>query len=190
MTTLVLCLVLAADMEIPLSSITTTSNQTGLQQTNAHYRGDGDQKKYLFKHGSYLAMMYEKTSGLGSSNIFLVDAPDIDGAVAATSRMMIGGHGADTPAKLNQPNPPTGNYWLVVYLGVGPSSGPPVIADKATHNGKTIRFVFHYPRLGAKTQDVHQYFYWVPIGKLDNGTYNLELIEKDETKLMRRVKVQ
>lgn len=158
---------------------------------SVEYHDEGGQRKYTSKYGGYLAQIFETIGGHGTSNVFLADAPDIDGAVSAAAGTIVGGRSADTPIPLNQPNPPTGNYWLVAYLGVGPSSGPWFIVDKVTVQGARIRFSYHNPELTAVTRDIVPYLYWVPLGKLADGTYDLELYDskRDSLTLMRRVDV-
>jgi hypothetical protein len=177
--------------EIPLSSVATTSSQFGREQMSIAYRDEGGQRKYTNKYGGYLAQILETISGHGASNVFLADAPDIDGAVGAAAGSIIGGRSADRPIPLNQSNRPTGNYWLVAYLGVGSSSGPAFIVDKATVQGAKIRLSYHNPKLTTATADIVPYLYWVPLGKLADGTYDLELYDsgRDLLTLMRRVVV-
>jgi hypothetical protein len=45
--------------------------------------------------------------------------------------------------------------------------------------------------IGESTADIHYYYYWVPLGKLDDGVYNLELFDTDlkAVTLMRRVEI-
>ena len=172
---------------IPLGSIISTSSQGGVQITSLVHRGDGDHKSY----NGYLQQILAKGGGDISSNVFLADAPDIDGAVAAAFTVISGGRSTDIVATLNKSNPPRGNHWLFAYLGIGSSSGPPFIVDEVTVNGTTIRLAYHKPKLMAQTDDIHEYFYWVPLGKLEDGTYSLELFDsgRNEVMLTRRVVV-
>lgn len=164
---------------IPLESIISPSPQ--------FYRSDGEHKSYE----GYLAQILARGGGYILPNVFLADAPDIDGAVAAASHVILERAGTDTVALRNQPNPRTGNHWLVAYLGIGTSSGPLFIVDKVTANGPTITFSYHKPKLMAATDDLHDYFYWVPLGRLDPGVYQLELFDTDADAVMlsRRVTV-
>jgi len=159
--------------EIPLSSIVSTRGQFGRQQSTS----------------GYLAQIYEKMSG--PSNVFLADAPDIDGAVSAAFGAMVGFRSADTPVTLDQSNPPRGNYWLVTYLGTSTSTGPWFIVDKITVDRSKIRFSYHTPKLSTVTADLVPYLYWVPIGNLADGTYDLELHDSknDLVTLVRRIVV-
>jgi hypothetical protein len=197
-----LCVVLAASgylhaaegdssHEIPLSSITSTSHQSGLQQPEQAHLGDSEATK-AGKPSYYLEQIYIKTSGVGASNVFLVDAPDFREAVSATSRVLIGASAADRPATLNEPNPPRGNYWLVAYLGVASSTPPQWLVDSATVESTKIRFAYHHRDSGAVTMDIHQYLYWVPLKTLPPGTYQLELFDTGTSAvtLSRRVVVE
>jgi hypothetical protein len=169
--------------EVPLSSVVSTSYQKGLQHAARGWKESG----YIEPYGRDLDKLYEKQGGQGASNVFLADAPDISGAVAATVSVMLGGRSTDRPATLNQPNPPRGSLWLVVYLGVYGSSPPQWIVDSATVESTKIRFAYH--RGGAETKDSYQYFYWVPLKTLPSGTYQLELFdtESNAVTLSRRV---
>ena len=172
--------------EIPLSSMTTTSGQKGLQHTTAARGADG---KYIAKHGGYLDHI--NRASLGPSNIFMVDAPDIDEAVAASSSGFLGGRSADQPVPVNRPDPQRGTYWLVAYLGLAGSSPANWTVESVTVTGSKIRFAYHKSKNGADTKNSWQYIYWVPLGILKKGTYDLELYdsERETVRLVRKVDV-
>jgi hypothetical protein len=186
------CCLYAADdsspREIPISDITSTSNQNGLQRPEPAHQGDTDNER-AGKPSYYLDQISLKGGGAGASNIFLVDAPNFNSAVAATTHVLIGGFSADKSAPLNQPNPPRGNYWLVAYLGISGSNPSEWLVDKATVESTTIRFAYHRANPGAETKDECLYFYWVPLKSLPHGTYQLELFdtEANAVTLWRRV---
>jgi hypothetical protein len=150
--------------DVPLETITTTSYQKGLHHTT---------------QGNWLLQIYEKGSGLGASNIFLVDAPEFDSAVEATASLFLGGHSADRAVLLDKPNTPKGNHWLVAYLGIAGMASPAWLVDAATVESNTIRFTYHRDKEGGRSRDSWQYFYWVPLKKLPDGVYQLELFDSD-----------
>lgn len=124
-----------------------------------------------------------------ASNIFLVDAKNINDAVKATSLVIIGYLRADKPMR---PKKGEGSgKWLVVYLGRGHSSPLKWKAESVKVDEKTIRFTYREPEAGAQSGDIVKYYYWVPIGELDSGAYNLELHDSGLKKvtLSRRVEV-
>jgi hypothetical protein len=86
----------------------------------------------------------------------------------------------------------SGNNWLVAYLGCGHSRPPNWVVDRATVDGNTVRLTYRKPQAKWETGDVVRYYYWVPIGVLDDGAYNLELYDADLkiVTLMRRAEVK
>jgi hypothetical protein len=102
----------AADSkEIPLSEVYSTSEQPGLKLMNRGQRGSGTQQEYVEKYGYQLEQIYTESSGVGASNTFLVEAPDIAGAVAAAASVFLGSRSAETPATGDYPGSPRGHYW-------------------------------------------------------------------------------
>jgi hypothetical protein len=176
---------------IPLSSIISTSGQDELQATSSGIRTVDGKREYAYPIGEALQRFSEMTKGQGASNIFLVDAPNDSAAIAVSGSVFAGYRSADYPATLNQPNSPRGNHWLVVFAGIA-GSGPVrwIVEDVAVSTGR-IRFSYHKNPIGESTDDVHYYYYWVPLGKLEDGIYNLELYETKQkaVTLMRRVEV-
>jgi hypothetical protein len=55
-----------------------------------------------------------------------------------------------------------------------------------------IRFNYRTNQRGDTTCDIHYYYYWVPLGKLDAGVYYLELYDGslDAVTLSRRIEIQ
>lgn len=176
-------------VEIPLSSILTTSPQVGMVQVREAFPQTSDDRKNVFTKG-YLQRLLHEAKG-GASNAFLVDATDASDAIDASFRVLVASGGAEIPVPINKPDPLLGNHWLVVYLGSGPSNPTwwtveSVIVDKA-------RVVLSYrkPKPQPATDDIRRYYYWVPLGKLDFGAFEIQLFDADEgaVTLMRRVEV-
>ncbi len=188
---LTLFLVRSRGVSIPLSSIISTSGQGELQATTAGYRMVDGEKQYVVPTGEALQHFFDMTKGNAASNVFLVDAPNDVSAMAVSSTVFAGYRSAEYPAVLNKPNPPRGNHWLVVFVGVAGSSPVSWIVDNVTVNDGKIRFGYHRNPIGASSLDIHYYYYWVPLGKLDDGIYSLELYDTKlkAVTLMRRVEI-
>lgn len=174
---------------IPLASILTTSPQEGMLQAREVFRGQSKNRKNVVT-SRYLEKILQGTKG-GASNVFLVDATNVSDAVKASSRVIVGSRSANTSAPVNTPNPIRGNYWLVAYLGSGPSSPTWWTVEKVGRSGSQVRVTYRRSQPSAATSDVHEYYYWVPLGALDLGIHELELYdaERKVVSLMRRVEV-
>jgi hypothetical protein len=172
---------------IPLAAIVSTSGQHELEDASSGTKNG----EYVVPYGQYLQQLYEGGGG-GASNIYLVDAPTITDAVQITTRVARQYATADWPTTLNKPDPPRGNYWLVAFLGMRGSNPTHWLVDSVTVQGNQIRFNYHGQGGGARTKDIHQYYYWIPLGYLKSGRYTLELYETalNEVTLMRRVDVK
>lgn len=173
---------------IPLHSVVTTSGQNGLIGATAGYR-DG---KPVEEFGPLLRQILDANHFNGASNAFLVDAPSINDAMSASVGVLVGGRSALVPATLDMPNAPRGNHWLVVYLGVAGSGPVNWVLDSVSVETGRVQFNYHQHATGAETADINAYYYWVPLGKLDDGVCKLELYEtglKDVT-LSRRVEIK
>ena len=189
---LVVLWVRSRGIPIPLSSILSTSGQKDLQTATSTYRMVDGEKVYVVPTGAALEKLYEVTRGSGATSIFLVDAPNDVSAVALSGDVFAGYRSANVPVTLNKPNPPRGNHWLVVFLGIAGSGPTRWFVDSVTVDEGEIRFNYHRNPIGSSTADIHYYYYWVPLGKLDDGVYNLELYDSElrAVILMRRVEIQ
>ena len=176
----------AAGGEIPLSEFVATVHQDGLQHIGSGRRSV-DGKRVVEDYAS--AMQNLMQSRDGASNAVLVDAANIGDAVKATARIFSAWRPADKPAV--PLNVESQNYWLAVYLGAGHSSPTTWIVDSAKVDGNTIRFIYRKPQRGYASGDVVRYYYWVPLGRLDEGVYYLELYETNlkARTLSRRVEI-
>jgi hypothetical protein len=127
-----------------------------------------------------------------ASNVFLVDAANEYDAINASASVLFGPFSADTAATVNAPDPKPGSHWFVVYLGAGPSTPTWFLVESATVQGNTIRLI--YSKAAAATQitaDIRRYYFWIPLGKLEPGTYIVELYDSNvnAVTLSRRVYV-
>jgi hypothetical protein len=177
----------AASREIPITDIVSTVGQEKLQHVDSG-RQIVDGKTVEQDYAKAIEAL-ERDRG-GASSIFLVDAANLSDAIKATQRVLVGFRSADKPVPSF--NVETGNNWLAVYLGCGHSNPRKWIVESALVNGSTIRLTYRHPKTGFQTADVVHYYYWVPIGALDDGAYNLELYDSDlkGVTLMRRVEVK
>jgi hypothetical protein len=172
--------------DIPLEKIITTSPQAKMRQFDEVFPNTNDQTESEAAR-EYLRPFQSATAG--PSNAFLVDAMDARDAIEASKTVFFGGRSADTPAPVNQPDPKRGNYWLAAYLGIGPSGPTAFVIETVTLRDGGIRLVYSKPTARAATADIHHYYYWVPIGQLRPGEYNIELFDSGLKKvtLSRRV---
>jgi hypothetical protein len=136
-------------------------------------------------------MMKFRNVGDGSSNIFLVDAPKLRDALDASSNVLFGSRSADTPAPVDTPEPERGSHWLVAYLGTGPSTPTLWIIEGVRVGEGKVVVSYNRPKPQPATDDARRYHFWIPLGKLDSGTYDLQLFDtgKKLITLMRRVEV-
>ncbi len=174
---------------IPLSTIVTTSPQCGMLHTKDVFPQKSLDRDVVSTNG-YLRQILQDSRG-GASNVFLVDAVNARSAIAASCNVFVGGRSADTAIPVNKTDPPRGNHWLVVYLGVGPSSPTWWKVVETNVEGKAITLNYHKAPPSPATADVHPYFFWVPLGKISPGTYEVKLFntEQGTTTLVRSVEV-
>lgn len=164
--------------EIPLSEVISTSRQTELQsvaEALSELEGTTDLEPFRrFRNGA--------------SNLFLVDAKKFDEALLATRDLILGSRGAGFPVRHRKAS---GEYWIVAYLGAGPSNPCWWVVDACVVESQTVRISYHSAAPSAGTKDLHQYWYWASLGKLQPGAYTLELYDtKEECEaLTRRVVV-
>jgi len=177
-----------AERVITLSEIVSTSIQRELKNASVKFRDDG-----VFEQSyGYLLQKIVLGSKSGASNLFLVAAANVDDAIRASSEVLLGGAVVSPPATVNNPKPLRGSHWLVAYLGVGHSSPPGCVIKAVSVNGSRIRIAYQYTHPNTVTKDIHPYYYWVPVGKLSDGLFKLELYDTElkEITLMRLVEVK
>jgi hypothetical protein len=179
-------------VSIPLSSILSTSGQGDLQSTSSGYRMVEGEKVYVVPTGAALQHLTEITKGNGATNVFVVDAPDDISAIGLSSNVFAGYRSANVPVTLSKPDPPRGNHWLVVYLGIAGSGPVRWLVESVFVEKGRIRFNYHRDPSGISTADIHYYYYWVPVGKLNDGVYYLELYDTNlrAITLARRIEVE
>ncbi len=157
--------------KIPLESVFSTDMQPGLK---------------LVERGRHsVEKLHECASRIGASNVFLAQCDDVQTAVDVTSYVFGGGQSADKPvtARLRSDS---AQYWLVAYLGVSGSGGAWRIKS-AEVSQSSVRLA--YTPVGSRVNDVHPYFFWVPLGKLEPRAYTIELFDtkQEQVVLSRRV---
>ncbi len=175
-------------VEIPLNEIVTTGPQNGLQHGRDLFQQDESEHKRRSVE-EYLRQI--QSIARGSSNVFLVDATNIFDAISASFSILVGTRSADTPAPVNTAEPIRGSHWLVAYLGSGPSSPSWWKVEETKIAGNTITFSYRKTLPSPATKDIHPYFYWIPLGNLSPGAYEIRLFDThlQVTSLLRRVEV-
>jgi hypothetical protein len=173
-------------LDIPLSDVTSTLRYEGMKYIGSGRRSDGT-KTVVEDYADAMSRLLASTGG--ASNVILVDANSINDAVKATARVLAGVRSADKPAI--SWNTVSGKHWLLVYLGCGHSNPHKWVVESILIKGNVIRFRYRKPRSSFETADIQHYYYWVPIGKLENGVYTLELYDSGlkSVTLMRRVEI-
>lgn len=175
---------------IPLSEIVATSPQKELSHADSFI------KTHLAPDAARSATGYLRqitNPASGASNIFLVDAKDFGGVLNATASVVLGSRTAGTPAPVNMTKASHGTYWLVCYLGVGPSHPTWWTVDIVSVADKKFIVKFRETHRDAgSNRDANPYFYWIPAGALAPGNYELELFDtgRQQTSLMRCVEVR
>lgn len=177
----------AAGRDIPLSEIFSTVRQDGMQNTGTGQRvvdGKTVEEDYA------IAMEALSRDKEGSSNACIVTGDNVGDAIKATRRVFDGFYAADKAVSFFGVK--SNSHWLSVYLGCGSSSPLKWDVERVSVNGNMIRLTYRHPQPAGGTEDVVRYYYWVPIGDLDDGAYSLELYDADlkAVTLMRRVEVK
>jgi hypothetical protein len=167
---------------IPLSEVVTTGSQKGLQNIDEVI---GEAEAY-----NEFMMRFRNVKD-GSSNLLLVDAKELGHALNASSNVLFGSHPADKPAAEDKPKPKRGSHWLVAYLGSGPSNPTQWVVDSVSVEKGRIILNYHKAKTMSATKDMRRYFFWIPLGKLAPGNYELQLVDSENgaVTLMRRVEV-
>lgn len=166
--------------KVPLASIYSTSHQKGLKWIE---RGRGDNA-----FPNHMRELYQQSTRIGASNVFLARGDDIAAAVKATWEVFTRWQSASKPVSADWRSK-SEQYWLVVYLGVEGSDPPEWLVSSVIVSGKEIQLIYTSP--GSSVQDLHPYFVWVPLGKLGTGTYTLEMFDEEQKQvtLSRRVAI-
>lgn len=138
-------------------------------------------------HGHALLELIRRHES-GASNVVLVRAKDIANAVSGARRTFAGGGVGDTPglpASLEW----APELWMVAYIGKGPRGWWTV--RSAEVSSRTVRVTYALTKRIHATADVLQHFLWLPLDRIEPGTYSLELFDADrrEVMLVRRVVV-
>lgn len=176
--------------QIPLHAIYSTNGQDGLRPMNPGFLLEEDgTRKYVEPYGLFLDEMHSQFRA-GGPNVLLVRGKDITAAVRATWLAHLGSRPFDRPV-----DPEDGTegapLWLGVYFGTTGSEPPAWLVEGARREESAIRLSYVKPQWPRRTKDLHQYFAWVPLGRLEAGDYALELFDaaKRQVTLLRRVSV-
>ena len=121
-------------------------------------------------------------------NVYLVGGKDIDNAIKHTHKLIYGSEfgdfikaGADGKA----------HAWVVLYLGISSSSPPMFSVDSIERIGMQIKINYQTHKPTFQTLDNACYYFWIPLGELSAGKYQLQVnsITDNEIVLSRRVTV-
>jgi hypothetical protein len=157
---------------IALESIHSTSGQQGFKLVQ---RGQEPIAPYLER-------LWTKFNGV-PSNVVLVRGDDLTTTLRSTMMAFTAARSTHKPVDPNDGSKPE-QLWLVAHLGLAYSTPPAWLVESAEQRGKTLRLTFFEPVNGGATSDDHQYFYWVPLGKLQPGAYTLELFDSKKKAAM------
>jgi hypothetical protein len=163
--------------KIPLESIFSTAAQKPLKPARRSSDSAAKDLNQIFR---------EFRSGL--TNVFLAQADDFNAAVGSTRAAFTGARSGDRPiGPLHESK--ASDHWFVAYLGTAHSTPPAWQLDYFEQKERRLTLAFWKPNPTGATRDSHQYFVWVPLGKLPPGEYSLELfdVNRRQTVLMRRV---
>jgi hypothetical protein len=165
---------------VPLKSVYVTSSQEEITPVVGGEAGVDER---------VLRGVFKQALNVGLSNVFLVSADDIGGAVRATAQAYGSGRNGRRPVAVT-PGDPGGRLWLAAFLGSGSGSPPHWRVTTVERAGRRIRLSTTTNRQGASA-DVLPHFVWVPLGRLDPGAYTLELYDatRREVELTRTVRV-
>ena len=171
---------------VPLTEILTTSGQEGLRDVSKEFSAKGIHAVQN-KATKNLLDSILNAGPCGASSVFLVSASDVNEAIQASANVLAGSHSTDLPTPTKDPG-----HWMVAYLGVGPGSPPRWTVESVNVSRSIVRLSYREPPAGIRTSNMLSYYYWAPLGKLEPGTYQVELYDADEkaVTLMRRVVVE
>jgi hypothetical protein len=147
---------------IPLESCYATAGVSGCRIIR-----DGGENPYSLDLGELF-----RGNKAGASNVALVRGKDVADAVKATRWTLTAGLRADAPIP---PNPSDIKaaaglpIWLVAYLGAGSSNPGFGRVHAAEVRGRTVRVTYSRARSNTKTDDVVQYYLWMPLGRAEAG---------------------
>jgi hypothetical protein len=169
-------------VSIPKKDIYTSGSELGFKERlrALFERGEGGQSdKPVHKYTRDLGEILKHRS---PTNLFLVRGYDVAEAIKDTRKVYVSGWP-------DNPEPADENFWLVVYLGTSHSVPCKWTYQSCTVKGNAIEFVYKtFEERGPATTDLMPYFYWVPLPKLETGTFELKLIDaKNGPKLIRVV---
>jgi hypothetical protein len=172
---------------ISLFDIVTTGPQQQLLPIKEAWEKDGKQSPDVYRN----AIRQIHSINNGASNAFLVDATTAQDCISASLSVLAGWHSADTPVPVNTTKPLRGSHWMVAYLGAGPSTPTWWTVESVVVAKDKVILRYKASKPSPATADVRPYMYWIPLGKLASGTYELQLLDADRgsVTLLRRVEV-
>jgi RNA polymerase sigma factor (sigma-70 family) len=173
---------------IPLESVYGTTGQKEIRNMSAGFNVRADGKKvYREPYGPDLDLLNSE-GRQGASNVFLVRGRDVKDAVQATWEVFAARAPADVPPAANR-QARQAPLWAVAFFGITGSSPVAWKVRAVTVKGKAVRIAYETGE--ARTNDLHPYYAWVPLGRLEPGAYTVELFDagREEVTLLRRCRV-
>lgn len=70
---------------------------------------------------------------------------------------------------------PQDQYWAVVFAGIGGSGPTKFLLDKAEVRKESATISIYQPPRGVSTCDIHAYWFFVPLGRLPEGPYSVNV---------------
>lgn len=169
--------------EIPLESIFSTCGPKGTKYVDRRLdEPGGPELQALFRH------FRDREICDAPSNLFLVRGQGIAEAMKATYFALNDERSADQVVGAGE-QALAQELWLAVYFGVDPAEWQ---MESVTQKGQTVRVAVRKPQPAqCHLMSIHQCFLWVPLGKLPQGDYSLELFDtaKNAVTLSRSVVV-
>jgi hypothetical protein len=148
--------------KIELKTIHSTNGQKELQQVDLAATKIGDKLRI---------------SEYGASNVFLVRGKDISEAIKETHAVVWQLAPGDKIEGVDS------EAWLVVFFGVAGSGGERWKVISVDYSPKRVR-VWYKENDGIDTDDIHHYYAWIPLGKLDPGTFSMELWDQNTNEMV------
>ena len=127
----------------------------------------------------------------GASNAFLVEASTILEAMRGSRSVLVGYRSAERAVTVHPQVKKPGEYWLVIFLGIAHSSPPKWIVEGVAVDKNRVQLSYREPKVNFRSADAHMYYFWIPLGKLDAGVYNVGMYDSGlkAVTFMRRVEV-
>ena len=86
------------------------------------------------------------------------------------------------PTRMDPVAYPGEQFWAVVFAGRGGSGPTQYLLDRATVDKNSARILVSHPPVSYSTADVHEYWFFIPLGRINEGDYPIEVrLAKDDS---------